>query len=203
MRRRAELLEWIRALPEEEVDAEVERALGLPPRSPAPPLGEHLIGYFPSSVPAIVEAIDLVPIRASNVVIDLGAGLGKVCFLVHLATGARCVGVELQPDLVAAARAASERLGVRDDDVSFVEGDVREVDEALLREGDVFYMFTPFRGPALDAVLCRLERIAATKRITVAALGFDIERPSGGVHRPTGWLARRPTRSWLAIYDAR
>lgn len=203
MRRRAELLEWIRALPEEEVDTEVEGALGLPPRSPAPPLGEDLIGYFPSSVPAIVEAIELVPIRASDVVIDLGAGLGKVCFLVHLATGARCVGVELQRDLVAAARVASERLGLRDDDVSFVEGDVREVDEAILREGDVFYMFTPFRGPALDAVLSRLERIAATKRITVAALGFDIERPSSAVQRPIRWLARRATQSWLAIYDAR
>jgi len=203
VRRRDELLAWIRALPEDEVDDAVERALGLPPRSPAPPLGEHLIGYFPSAVPAILEAIELVPIRASNVVIDLGAGLGKVCLLVHLATGARCIGVELQPELVAAARAASERLGLRDDDVRFVEGDVREVDEWLLREADVFYMFTPFRGPALDAVLARLERVAASKRITVASLGFDIERPSGGVHRPIRWLERRATRSWLAIYDAR
>lgn len=199
VRRGAELVEWLRALSDDEADREVERMLGIGERIPSAPLGKHLIGYFPSPAKTVLQAIDHAPIRASDIVVDLGSGLGKVLFLIHLATGARCVGVELQHDLVVRAREAAARLGIDERDVRFVEADVREIDEALLREATVLYSYTPFRGPALKAVLRKLEQATEGRGTTFCMLGADIERGHPG---KLAWLKRRPLDSiWLAIYD--
>lgn len=139
------------------------------------------------------------PIRASDVVVDLGSGFGKVLFLIHLATGARCLGVELQPDVVARAREVATRLAIDERDVRFEEADVRDVDEALLRQATVVYLYTPFCGPALDAVLRRLDLITRGRKVTICALGIDIERGPAG---PRAWFKRRPLdATWLAVYD--
>jgi len=199
VRRGAELVEWLRALSDDAADREVERMLGIAERTPSPPLGPHLVGAFASPAKAVLQAIDHVPIRDSDVVVDLGSGYGKVLLLIHLATGARCIGIELQRDVVVRAREAAMRLAIDERDVRFEEADVRDVDEALLRQGTIFYLYTPFRGPVLDAVLDRLERITRGRHISVCALGSDIERG------PTGkraWLKRRPLEAiWLAIYE--
>ena len=42
--------------------------------------------------------------QASDVFVDVGSGLGRAAALVHLMTGARAIGLEVQPALVAAAR---------------------------------------------------------------------------------------------------
>ena len=200
VRRGAELVEWLRALSDDEADLEVERMLGIAERTPSPPLGQHLVGYFASPAKAVLQAIEHVPIRSSDVVVDLGSGLGKVLLLIHLATGARCLGIELQRDVVVRARQAAMRLGIDEREVRFEEADVRDVDEALLRQGTIFYLFTPFHGPVLDEVLQRLEGIAAERQITICSLGSDIERGPAGKR---AWLKRRPLDAvWLAIYDS-
>jgi SAM-dependent methyltransferase len=185
------LLAWLASLPPSERDAAVESHLGIaaPPASAAPP-GEHLIGYHASGVAPIVRMLLEVPVTSDDVVIDLGAGLGKVALLVRLLTGATVRGIELQPELVERAREAAEKHGI---ELQLTSGDVRQV---ALDDGTVFFLYLPFTGPALAEVLGRLHAVAARRAIVVCALGVDLDRAAR-------WLARRPIDSfWLAIYDS-
>ena len=189
--RGADLLTWLAEVKPEARDAAVEEHLGIAssPPSFAPP-GDHLIGYHASGVASIVRALLEVPVVPDDVVVDLGAGLGKVVVLARLLTGATARGIELQPALVDRAREAAARLGV---DVHFTRGDAREVE---LDDGTVFFLYVPFTGPALMDVLGRLHAIAARHAIVVCALGIELGREAP-------WLAPRSTDSfWLTIYDS-
>jgi precorrin-6B methylase 2 len=129
-----------------------------------------------------------VPVVADDVLVDLGAGLGKVALLAHVFTGAKARGVELQPELVGRARQAASRLAPQ---VAFARGDAREV---ALDDGSVFFLYLPFTGPVLAGVLQRLRSVASQRAIVVCSLGLDLEAT---------WLARRPVDSfWLTIYDS-
>jgi SAM-dependent methyltransferase len=189
--RAPEIIAWLASLPARERDAAIEEHLGI--ASPLPssvPPGEHLIGYHASGVAAIVRAIVEVPVAADDVVVDLGAGLGKVVLLAHLLTGARARGIELQPALVARARAAASHLGV---DVAFELGDARTAD---VDDGTVFFLYAPFTGPVLSRVVERLRAVADRHAIVVCALAVELNRDAR-------WLVPRPIDSfWLSIYDS-
>jgi precorrin-6B methylase 2 len=137
-----------------------------------------------------VQALVLAAVQPEDVLIDLGAGLGKVVLLAHLLTGAHAHGIELQPALVERARASAARLGA---DALFSQGDARQAD---LETGTVFYLYAPFTGQVLAEVLARLFRVASKHAIVVCALGVDL-------HRTATWLAPRPSDSfWLTVYDS-
>jgi hypothetical protein len=186
-----ELLAWLSALPAAARDRALEEHLGIAGEAPdTGPPGPELIGYHASGVAAIVQALTVAAVQREDVLIDLGAGLGKVVLLAHLLTGATARGIELQPALVARARAAARQLGA---EVDFSQGDARQAD---LASGTVFYMYAPFTGPVLSEVLARLLRVAADHAIVVCALGVDL-------HREAAWLAPRPSDSfWLTVYDS-
>jgi methyltransferase family protein len=184
------LLGWLSSLPPEARDAAVEQHLGIacPAQYSAPP-GDGLIGYHASGVAPIVRALIEVPVLADDVVIDLGAGLGKVVFLAHLLTGAAACGIELQPALVELARASAARLGI---DVCLVQADARDAD---LDDGTVFFLYAPFTGDVLAQVVRRLHAIARRRAIVLCALGIDLGRDAR-------WLVPRPLDSfWLTVYD--
>lgn len=134
------------------------------------------------------------PVLADDVFVDLGSGRGKVVFVAHLFTGARCRGIEREGSLVrdaARARGRLEREGPMD--VSFVHSDARD---AAIDDGTVFFLYVPFTGAVLKAVLDRLFVVARARAIVVCTLGFDLERDAP-------WLSRRPLDAfWLAIYDS-
>jgi SAM-dependent methyltransferase len=189
--RGAALLEWLASLPPAARDAALEAYLGIDiPAPPSAPPGECLIGYHASGVAPVVRALIEVPVAPGDIVVDLGAGLGKVVLLARLLTGAVARGIEIQPALVKRARAAAARLAV---DVGFAHADVREAD---LDDGTVFFMYAPFVGPVLAEVVDRLHRLAARSGIVVCALGVDLDREAP-------WLVRRPVNAfWLTIYDS-
>jgi SAM-dependent methyltransferase len=165
--------------------------LGIEAPTPSSPPGEHLIGYHASGVAPIVRMLLDVPILADDVVIDLGAGLGKVALLTSILTGATARGIELEPALVERARKAAERFGLKR--VSFVLGDAREAD---LNDGTIFFLYAPFTGPVLAKVMDRLRDVASRRAIVVCALGIEL-------HREHRWLVRRAIDSfWLTIYDS-
>jgi SAM-dependent methyltransferase len=172
-------------------DAAIEEHLGVraPERSSTPP-GPDLVGYHASGARAVLEAVELAPIREGDVVIDLGAGLGKPGLLIHLLTGARVRGIELQADLVQDARLAIARAAL--DAVTIVQGDAAE---APIDDGTVFFLYSPFTGPVLERVAERLDELASRRRIVVCTLGIDLPRSVKN-------LVRRPLDSfWLAIHD--
>lgn len=191
--RSTDLLAWLAALPPDARDAAIDAHLGIARDACAPSTaspGEHLVGYHASGVAPIVHALDAVPVIAHDVVIDLGAGLGKVVALAHLLTGATARGIELQPDLVARAREEAARRAI---DVEHQCADARE---APLDDGTVFFLYAPFTGPVLAEVVARLHAVACRHAIVVCALGIDLPREAA-------WLRRRSLDAfWLAIYDS-
>jgi hypothetical protein len=192
--RGAELLEWLGEHIPAGRDAAIERLLGIdqPPAALASalPPGESRMPYMPSAIAPVVRAVLDVPITPDDVFVDLGAGLGKVAMAVNLLTGAQTRGVEMQPALVAAARAQATELGLHG--VTFVEGDALDAD---LDDATVVFLYLPFTGEVLAGVLRRLEVVARRRQLVVCALGIDL--------RGADWLAPRPTHEfWLSIYDS-
>lgn len=189
--RGAELLAWLASVAPKERDRAAEEHLHIREHTHSwSPPGEHLVGYHASGVAPIVRAIVEIPVMADDVFVDLGAGMGKVVMLVHLLTGAKARGIELQGALVDHARASAARVGC---DVDFAYGDVRD---AYLEDGTVFFMYTPVTGPAVDELLRRLMAVASRHAIVVCCLGFDLDRLAP-------WLVRRNVDAfWLSIYDS-
>ncbi|KAE8907570.1 hypothetical protein PF005_g2180 [Phytophthora fragariae] len=90
-------------------------------------LGPKLAPFTPSGDGVLDHALDLLALTPDDVLFDLGCGDARI--LVHAAekTGARCIGVEYNEDLVKRARARVEEHGVQ----TLVEvrhGDALEVD---------------------------------------------------------------------------
>jgi SAM-dependent methyltransferase len=172
-------------------DASVDRALGLgaiPDDGPELPRG--CVPYLPCPVDALLRLVEQARVQASDVFVDVGSGVGRAAALVHLMTGARVIGLEIQPALVAAARGMTERL--RLSDVAFVEGDAPRLTDAL-SAGSVFLLYCPFSGDRLAAVLATLATLARTRALRVCCV--DLPLPL------TDWLTPAPSpASDLAVY---
>lgn len=179
-------------LPLLERDAWLDRVLGLediPDDGPALPRGG--VPYLPCPVHALLEAVDTAAIGPEDVVIDIGAGVGRALAAVRLLTGASGVGIEVQPALVDAARALSGRFGWGD--IDWVRGDA--VDHlGAMGGGTVFMLYCPFGGERLDRVLAALERIARSRPIRVVC----VDMPPLG--RP--WLVPVPAED-VTVYRSR
>jgi predicted RNA methylase len=141
----------------------------LDPEAIGPSL-EFATHYEPSPVAQAEALLEASPLRPeSSTFVDLGAGMGRVVLLAARRPFRAVIGVEISPALVEIAR---ENLAtVRDPrrvvrDVKIVRADAASY--ALPRGDVVAYMYNPFRGPVLEAVLARLR--AASERASVALL---------------------------------
>ena len=87
-------------VPPSERDAWVDAIFGLgelPPDGPDLPRG--CVPYLPCSVDTLLRVVERVPVRPSDVFVDVGSGLGRAAALVHLLTGAPVVGLETGADV--------------------------------------------------------------------------------------------------------
>ncbi|MFN0247861.1 MAG: hypothetical protein ACKV2T_13315 [Kofleriaceae bacterium] len=145
--------------------------------------------YLPCGVDEIMRMVHDVPLRSTDTFVDLGSGVGRVSILAHLLSGARAGGIEIQRPLVGVARERVEAL--RLPEVTFVLGNV--VDTEL--DASVFFLYSPFNGDMLRAVLGKLEALARSRPIVVCTVDMELHAP---------WLvARRSTSLALTIYDAK
>lgn len=131
---------------------------------PAPP--SEMVFYQPTPARHIIDGVSRARIVPSDVVLDLGAGLGHVPILVNVLTGARTLGVDREPAYVARAMEAVRGLELRD--VDMIAGDARDAD---FSEASVFYLFTPFVGTVLRDVVAKIEREARRRPVRVVSLG--------------------------------
>lgn len=84
--------------------------------------------HFTATRQVIAEAmLTLAEAGPDDTVVDLGSGDGRLVVLAAQQKGARGIGVEIQPQLVAIAREVAEEAGVSSR-VRFVEGDLRDAD---------------------------------------------------------------------------
>ena len=185
------LLAEIERRDEDKRDGWVEALLGIDaPIERAAIADRELIGYQPSGVGAVLALIRDVPIGAGDVFVDIGSGLGKVTMLVHLLSGARALGLERDAALVARARERAKAFALAG--VSYVHGDARD----SLPEGNVYFMYAPVTGSALERVMARLEATTRGHTVTICTLGLDLAR--------FRWLSeRRSDDLFVSIYDRR
>lgn len=122
--------------------------------------------YQPTPARHIFRLIELTGLDASDIFVDLGSGLGHVPMIVSICTEARSFGIEIEQAYVACARECAQGLSLRR--VTFLQGDVLGADLSL---GTVFYLYTPFMGSVLRAVLDRLRHEASTRPIRICSHG--------------------------------
>jgi len=130
------------------------------------PLQPDMIGYHPTPARVIFALIEHAHLSAEAVFYDLGAGLGRVVLLVGLLTAAHVKGVEFEPAYCAYAQQRADRLHLSR--ATFLNVDARQADYA---DGTVFFLYTPFTGRMLQAVLAKLEAVAHTHPITLVTYG--------------------------------
>src|SRR4051812_23604013 len=134
-------------VPPADRDAWLDEVLGLgeiPDDGPELPNG--CVPYLPCPVDALVQMVDQAPIRATDVVVDVGAGLGRAAALVHLLTGATVIGIEIQPALVHSARDLAARLPLSR--IACLEGDAVPL-TGFITIRSIFFLYCPLRGPPL------------------------------------------------------
>lgn len=115
---------------------------------------------------AILDLVDHAGIQATDVFCDIGSGLGQVTILVHLLTGIRAIGIEAEPAYCHFARQRAEELGLGE--VAFVNADARHAD---YRQATLLFMFSPFRGFMLQAVLAKLRDQARERPFRLCTYG--------------------------------
>jgi SAM-dependent methyltransferase len=101
------------------------------------PAREPDVPYEPSSLAAIDAMISLAQPGANDVVYDLGCGDGRVVIEAVRRSGARGVGVDLDPKLVRLASQNAQRAGVAER-VSFLTEDLFATD---IRQATVVMLF--------------------------------------------------------------
>jgi hypothetical protein len=129
-------------------------------------LEAEMVFYQPTPARHIFDLIRRIALSDHDVLIDLGSGLGHVPLLTAICTGARSIGIELEAAYVDSARQSADALRLLN--VTFIHQDVRAAD---LSGGTVFYLYTPFVGTILRAVLDLLHREAARREIRVCTFG--------------------------------
>ena len=139
----------IRAVPEQTKESEPE-----------------MVYYQPTPARIILELVEKAHLSAKDVFYDLGSGLGQVSILVSLLSGARAKGVEFEPAYCDYARACAAELGLSR--VEFINADARNVDYS---DGTVFFMYTPFEGELLQAVLEKLRAESRKRMIRLFTIG--------------------------------
>lgn len=178
------------------LDELVSGVLRLPaPSDDIAALDEDMVFYQPTPARHVFDLLRRLPLRADDVLADLGAGLGHVPLLVAACTRARAHGVEIEPAYVASARACAAELGLAR--ATFECADARA---AELGEATVFYLYTPFSGAILRQVLDALALQARRRSIRVCTLG-----PCTAVVADESWLAApAPWRTdRVAIFHSR
>ena len=88
---------------------------------------EKDVPYVPTARSAVEVMLETANVSSDDVVYDLGSGDGRIPIMAAQKYGARGVGVEIDPDLVAKARKKAEAAGVADK-VTFRQGDLFNVD---------------------------------------------------------------------------
>jgi hypothetical protein len=136
------------------------------PSAEVVPLAAEMVFYQPTPARHVFDLIDRTALTERDLLIDLGSGLGHVPLLVSICTGAQCIGIELEATYVDCARESAQALNLNN--VTFLQRDARESD---LSGGTVFYLYTPFIGTILRAVLNSLRQQAVGREIRICTFG--------------------------------
>lgn len=83
--------------------------------------------WVPTPDSLVKAMLTVANVKASDFVVDLGSGDGRIAIAAGRDFGARAQGVEFNPDMVALARRNAQKAGVANK-VTFLQGDIFETD---------------------------------------------------------------------------
>lgn len=126
----------------------------------------EMVYYQQTPARIILELVEKAQLRGDDVFYDLGSGLGQVPILVNLLSGVAAKGIEFEPAYCAYARGSAAELNLSR--VEFINADARNLDYS---DGTVFFMYTPFEGRLLQAVLEKLRAESHRRRIRLFTYG--------------------------------
>jgi Histone methylation protein DOT1 len=126
----------------------------------------EMVYYQKTPARIILELIKKTEFIPKDVFFDLGSGLGQVTILVNLLTSVVSKGVEFEPAFCSYANACAADLHLND--VEFINTDAREADYS---SGTIFFLYTPFEGKMLLAVLHNLKEEAKKRKIKIFTYG--------------------------------
>ncbi len=164
------------------------------PSQPNLPLSSEMVFYQPTPVRHILYLIAATALAEDDFFVDVGSGLGHVSLLVSMVTGARSVGIEVQAPYAASARECAQSLHLSR--VRFIPQDAREAD---LSRGTVFYLYSPFNGSILTAVLSALRMESTRRSIRICSLG-----PCTSTVAKETWLKANtpPDTGRITVFDS-
>jgi SAM-dependent methyltransferase len=84
------------------------------------------VPFVPTPIGKVREMLSLARVTPDDLVCDLGSGNGRIVLTAAAEFGARGVGVDIDPTLIAESRRNAEAAGVMDR-VEFIEGDLFEL----------------------------------------------------------------------------
>lgn len=93
--------------------------------------------YVPTPQPVVEAMLKLAEVRRGDLVYDLGSGDGRIPITAAKLYGVRAVGIDIDPERIAEAKANAEAAGVADR-VTFRQADLFETD---LRKADVVTLY--------------------------------------------------------------
>jgi SAM-dependent methyltransferase len=141
-------------------------------------------GYIPTPATLVERMLVMARVGPNDLLVDLGSGDGRIPLLAAQRFGARALGIELIPELVAYSRREAERLGLGER-VRFVQGDIFATD---FSQATVVALYLP---PSVNLRLRPL--ILAMKpgtRVVSHNFGFGDWKPDHGDASDDayGWL---------------
>jgi hypothetical protein len=152
-------------------------------------LRHHLIASTPLSVAS--SALSLLTAGEALRVLDVGAGVGKLCIVGALTTRAQFTGVEHHLALVRQARSAALRFGARR--ATFIHDSVAHID---LQGFDAIYVFDGApESPASSTSVVWRKLPAARSGTRIVTYGGLIDPPGCRLH-----ARLRPDEGALALF---
>ncbi len=98
-----------------------------PSEPPAPTTRVPDVPFVPTPTEVVDAMLSVARVTKTDVIYDLGSGDGRIVIAAAKKYGARGVGIDINADLVAQAKASAVAEGVADK-VTFIEGDLFEQD---------------------------------------------------------------------------
>ena len=132
----------------------------------AAPFPDIPVPYVPSTEVAVEEMLRLADVRANDVVMDLGSGDGRIPIAAARYFGARGIGIEIDPELVAKSQENARAAGVADR-VQFIAQDVLKSD---LTSATVVTMY--LLSPLIERLKARSLGLKPGTRIVAHDYGF-------------------------------
>jgi Histone methylation protein DOT1 len=205
------LLRWVRPLPRTEDEHGSANGMGYDyldelisgvfqfeePAGAQDSRDSEKVFYQPTPARHIIALLKMTALTAADVLVDLGSGLGHVSLLTSICSRAgSSIGIESEASYIDCARQCAQRLNLHNK-VTFIHQDARLADFST---GTVFYLYTPFTGSILSAVLRRLMHEAAARPIRICSYG-----PCTSVIAKEPWLktTRTPNPNRVSLFHPR